>query len=94
MNSNYKYFRTEILPLFKNFNNKYLIANFRCKLNRELQVIHLKIEDNFSNYKFTKSRLMKLLKNIPKQSLIISSASSMSNIIGFYIFKERPDVTL
>ena len=36
---------------------------------------------------------MKLLKNIPKQSLIISSASSMSNIIGFYIFKERPDVT-
>jgi len=95
MNSNYKYFRTEILPLFKNYASKYLIANYRSKPKRELKnFIHIRIGDNFfSNYETTKLNLINKLKDIPNQSLIISSASSMSNIIGFYIYNLRPDIT-
>lgn len=95
INSNYKFYRDNIVPQFENYQNIYLIANFRAKPKDVLsKSIHIKIPDNFfSNYKKVKEQIISKLKNIPKNSLILSSASSLTNIIGHEIYRFRNDLT-
>lgn len=95
INSNYKFFREKILPVFPNYDKIYLIANYRAKPKNIIKnAIHIKIQDNFfSNYKNVKKEVFSKLKDIPSGSLILSSASSLSNIIGHELFKIRKDIT-
>ena len=95
INSNYKKFREKVLPEFANFENVFLIANFRAKPKGILsKCTHIKVPDNFfADYKNVKCEILSKLKDIPQNSLILSSASSLSNIIGYEIFSKRKDIT-
>ena len=95
MNSNYESFLEEIVPLFTNFRNLFVIANNRAVM---LDVIshasHIEVGDNFfENYEETLSNVMDKLIGCPSGSIILSSASSLSNIVGFKISMCRDDVT-
>ena len=95
INSNYCYFREMILPRFSDYKNIYLIANYRAKPKNILKHSKLiKIPDNFfSDYQRIKKDVMNELFQIPSGSLILSSASSLSNIVGYELFRSRKDIT-
>lgn len=94
INSNFITFLKKIVPLFKDY-NIYIIANHRAKFTGCIRnAKHIKIPDNFFNdYHNTKNYLINDLKKITKNSLILSSASSMSNVIGFELHQIRKDLT-
>ena len=95
INSNYKFFREKIVPLICNYKNVYLIANFRAKpIDILKKSKHIKIPDNFFFFfQQIRDEVIEKLLHIPKGSLILSSASSLSNIIGYRIFQLRKDIT-
>lgn len=95
MNCNYPKFREEIVPLFAKATHLAVIGNFRAKLNGELaRAEHLTIGDNFFDaYEATLNRLIEQTSELPRGTLILSSASSMSNVIGMKLFDSRPDIT-
>ena len=95
INSNYKFFREKIVPLISKYKNVYLIANYRAKpIDILSESEHIKIPDNFfDNYKQIRDKVIHKLLDIPKGSLILSSASSLSNIVGHRIFQIRKDIT-
>ena len=95
INSNYIFFRKNIVPEFANYKHIYLIANYRAIPKNILEKSkHLMVPDNFfSNYQNVKNDILNNLFHIPSGSLILSSASSLSNIIGFELFKQRNDIT-
>jgi len=95
MNSNYKRYREEVVPLFTSFQSIYILANYRAKFSGIIRhAIHIKIPDNFfSNYENERSRIISQLHIIPKKAMVLSSASSLSNIVGHQLFKARPDLT-
>ncbi|MBL4900967.1 MAG: hypothetical protein JKX76_15270 [Colwellia sp.] len=95
LNSNYINYRNNLVPLFKNYNNIYVIANFRAKPIKVLGNSKLiEVPDNFFGaYEETLDKVMDQLQGIEKGSLILSSASSLSNIIAYKLFLERQDIT-
>ncbi len=95
MNSNYALFREEILPLFYDFNEVIIIANFRARPIGILgNALHVPISDNFfSTYERTRDDVLATILAAPRGALILSSASSLSNIIGYQSFTVRPDLT-
>ena len=95
MNSNYNDFLKNTVSLFDHFKNIYVIANFRAKLKGILSNgIHCVIGDNlFMNYEETLAKVLHDLIDAPKGSLVLSSASSLSNIVGMKIFQSRSDIT-
>ena len=95
INSNYKFFREKILPNFEKYKDIFLIANYRAKpIGIFSKAEHLKIPDNFfSDYQNVKKDILNKLFNIPSGSLVLSSASSLSNIIGYKLFNFRKDIT-
>ena len=95
INSNYKFFREKIVPLISKYKNVYLIANYRAKpIDILSESEHIKIPDNFfDNYNQIRDKVIHKLLDIPKGSLILSSASSLSNIVGHRIFQIRKDIT-
>lgn len=95
LNSNYEKYLKEIVPLFGNFEYIVVIANYRAKMVDILRKAkHIEIPDNFfANYDEVLMSTMNKLKDVEKGSLILSSASSLSNILGHKLFLERKDVT-
>lgn len=96
LNSNFNFFRENVLPkLLSKFDNKYFIGNFRCKFEKEFKGLSLiDIPDNFFldyDSVFVNTHL-KLLE-IPEFSLVFSSASSLSNTLGYRLKMDRPDIT-
>lgn len=95
LNSNYQKYLNEIVPLFESFENIIVIANYRAKpidiLNKAK---HISIPDNFfENYDDVLEDVMNNLTDIQAGTLILSSASSLSNIIGYKLFLIRKDIT-
>ena len=96
LNSNYlrarKLLIKKIIPKFKYV---FVVANWRSQLSECLTEAQLiKIPDNFfSKYRVTLDLILKELQDAPKSSLILSSASSLSNIVGHQIYTARPDLT-
>ena len=95
INSNFKRFRRNFLPLFKEMRDVYVITNFRAKMQSDLENWKLiPVPDNFiSSYEADIERIKSILKEVPPNSLILSSASSLSNLLGFEIWKIRQDIT-
>lgn len=95
INSNYKYFRSNVLPNILKRKNIVVIANHRAKLNNSLQnALHIKVNDNFFNdYNIEIENIINQLINIPTDSIILSSASSLTNIIAYDLFQIRKDLT-
>jgi hypothetical protein len=95
LNSNYENYLKEIVPLFRNYDNIIVIANYRAKPTGILKnAKHISIPDNFfANYDEVLKRTMEELYEIKANCLILSSASSLSNILGYKLFLTRKDVT-
>ena len=95
LNSNYLAFRKKIVPLFSSIKNLAVIANYRAKFQSELShANHICIGDNiFENYKSILDSVMLNLNELPNSSVVLSSASSLSNILGMKLYEIRPDIT-
>jgi hypothetical protein len=93
MNSNNVFFRQKIIKQFKSFNNISLIANYRAKPIDFLKNANLiKIPDNFfSSYEKTFGNIVKKIESLPQHSLILCSASSLSNVLGYFIDTNFPE---
>lgn len=89
LNSNYLHFRNHTL---KHISQRKicLISNFRSIIPVNFKIIkHIKIPDNFFNdYDTTISNILDGLKDLPEDTLILSSASSLSNIVGLHIYQK------
>lgn len=96
LNSNFLHARSTILPLIvSSFEDLYVVGNWRCILQGYLhkgELVEIP-DDFFSSYKQTLDFVYSKLKDAPKSSLILSSASSLSNIIGYRLRISRPDLT-
>jgi hypothetical protein len=95
MNSNYHSFLKDIVPLFSGFKNLFVIANNRAAmLDHISHASHIKIGDNFfQNYEETLKNVLEEVIQCPEGSVILSSASSLSNIVGFKLNSVRDDIT-
>lgn len=95
LNSNYRKYRDEVVPLFEAFENIYVIANYRAKPIGILEkATHSHIPDNFfATYDNVVKDVFEQIKNLPDGSLILSSASSLSNILGFWLYQQNPTIT-
>lgn len=95
LNSNYKRYKSEVVPLFESFENIYIIANYRAKPTGILsKAKHISVPDNFfSTYDETLEQVLKEISNIEIGSLVLSSASSLSNIIAYKVSLNRTDIT-
>ena len=95
INSNYFFFRKKLLPTILKQKNLVVIANYRSILNPKLEHIKLfGIPDNFfNNYENISNNLLNDLLKLPTNSIILSSASSLSNILGHKINLVRNDLT-
>ncbi len=95
INSNYKYFRKKVLPNIFKKNNLFIIANFRANFSNHLKnATHIKIQDNiFNNFEEEYNKILNKLLTVPKDSIILSSASSFTNIIGYSLYLQRKDLT-
>lgn len=95
INSNYKKFRRDFLPLILNVNSIHLIANYRAVAkNANSNWTHIPIPDNFiPKYKEVLDEVMIKIVELPPGSIVLSSASSLSNLIGYHLWTVRQDVT-
>jgi hypothetical protein len=95
LNSNYLKYRQELIPILAQYDNIYIIANYRAKpISILSNTQHISIPDNFfATYDSVIENVYDQLKNIPDGSLILSSASSLSNILGHKLFLENSKIT-
>jgi len=95
INSNFRSFLRKMLPIMLNRDNVYVVGNFRMRPN----LLHpawqlIRVPDNFfKDYHATKERLLSNLGELPANALVLSSASSLSNILGHAIDVSRRDLT-
>lgn len=94
INENYLLFRSKMFPLIlKKFKNIVVVSNWRSKIKFECYE-HIKVCDNFiKNYENEFNNILNLLLNIPDYSVVLCSASSLTNILGHKLFLLRPDLT-
>lgn len=96
LNSNFLLARSRFFPfLISSFGHLIVIGNWRCTLKGYLQEGRLvEIPDDFfSCYKQTLDFVLAALQDAPEAALILSSASSLSNIVGHRLRVSRPDLT-
>ena len=94
INDNYLLFRSKMVPLILNkFQNIVVVSNWRSKIKFKF-FKHIKVCDNFiKNYQNQLSSILNQLINIPLDSIVLCSASSLTNILGHKLYLLRPDVT-
>lgn len=96
LNENVNRSRTKFFPLLaSHYKAITIIGNWRCQLKDFLshgQLIQIP-DDFFASYKDTMNNTFERLSNVPNCSLVLSSASSLSNILGYKLRIFRPDVT-
>lgn len=95
INENYLNFLNNILPIFLANVNVMFIGNFRADLSRLSDMwTHLPVQDNaFPNYEVVLPRLLTKLSSAEMSSVILSSASSLTNILGHKLHEIRPDIS-
>ena len=96
LNSNFLMARTNFFPFAAEyFSSIFLVGNWRCTLGKYLsRATLLPIPDNlFATYEKTLGDVLLQIRESPKYSLVLSSASSLSNILGHRLRIERPDIT-
>ena len=96
LNCNFLFARKNFFPLIiGHFDHLRVVGNWRSDLKGYLikgQLIPIP-DDFFSTYEVTLNFVLDQLKNVPKFCLVISSASSLSNVIGHKLRLLRPDIT-
>ena len=95
LNGNFQAFRHQIVPLFDTFHNVAVIGNYRMQPHiYRKSWRHIKIPDDFFvTYPQVKKTVWQAIQELPQSTLVLSSASSLSNIMGYFIFSNRPDIT-
>lgn len=95
INENYKPFLLKALPQIIQRENVFVLANFRANVHAlDGSWKHIEVQDNiFGSYLNVIDDLMDFLSGLPASSTVLSSASSLSNIVGHKLHKFRPDVT-
>lgn len=96
INENWGAFRHELLPLILAENNVIFFGNFRAKPDLLSSTLsHIPIGDDFiSTYRQTLGQSMTELTKLPRNAIVLSSASSLTNIVGHRLHLSRPDLTL
>ena len=94
INQNFLQFRSKMIPLILNkFKNIVVVSNWRSKIKFETYK-HIKVCDNFiKNYQNESTSILNALINIPLDSIVLCSASSLTNILGHKLYLLRPDLT-
>lgn len=95
LNSNYRSFLKVIAPLFQQFYPVYIIGNYRMQPSLMNTHWHLiAVPDNFFlSYDETLDRVWKAVRDLPPGALVLSAASSLTNIVGHRLHQRRPDIT-
>jgi hypothetical protein len=96
LNSNFLSARQRFFPqLVSCFQDLIVVGNWRCELKDYLKKGTLiRIPDNFfSSYQSTLEAVQTELQSAPKSALVLSSASSLSNVLGHRLRINRPDLT-
>ncbi|ESS15114.1 hypothetical protein MOLA814_00689 [Betaproteobacteria bacterium MOLA814] len=96
LNSNFLRARSEFFPfLVSSFAELLVVGNWRCELMGYLEKGRLvQIPDDFfSSYQQTLDSALGMLQDAPRSALILSSASSLSNVLGHRLRITRPDLT-
>lgn len=96
INSNFAVWQKTILPMVaENASSLFVVANFRSRPEGILRLAHLiPISDNFFDAWTTqRDFVLASLMDAPSGSLVLSSASSLSNVVGHRLRVERPDLT-
>ncbi len=96
LNSNFLRARASFFPfLVSSFEDLLVVGNWRCELKGYLgkgRLVQIP-DDFFSVYQQTLHSVQAVLQNAPKSALILSSASSLSNVLGHRLRISRPDLT-
>jgi hypothetical protein len=95
MNSNYRPFLKVILPILAERTDVHVIGNFRMRpelIDPAWRLIAVP-DDFFSDYQPVKKSVLSEVQNIPENSLVLSSASSLSNVVGHVVDINRSDLT-
>lgn len=96
VNSNFLRARSHFFPLLaSSFKEILVVGNWRCELSGYLKKGRLiKIPDDFfSSYQITLDSVLARLLEAPRYALILSSASSLSNVLGHRLRLSRADLT-
>jgi hypothetical protein len=96
LNSNFLRARSNFFPfLVASFEELIVVGNWRCELKGYLERGRLvQIPDDFfSSYQQTLDSVQAALQDAPESALILSSASSLSNVLGHRLRFSRPDLT-
>lgn len=96
LNSNFLSAREIFFPhLVSSFQDLLVVGNWRCELKgylRKGRLVEIP-DDFFSSYHQTLDAVEAELHDAPKAALILSSASSLSNVLGHRLRISRPDLT-
>lgn len=95
INENYLRFLEDLLPLFLANPNVFFLGNFRANLSEMSEKwTHVPLQDNaFPDYEVVLPGLLKKFSSLEADSVILSSASSLSNILGHKLHEIRPDIS-
>ena len=95
LNGNFRAYRNQIVPLFDRFANVAVIGNYRMQPNLYKNTWqHIEIPDDFFvTYSDVKKTVWQAIQELPHGSLVLSSASSLSNVMGCLTYFDRPDIT-
>lgn len=95
LNSNYLLYRRNMVPLFEKYERIYVVANYRAKpIGLLSKAKHITIPDNFfANYDKVIQDVWNQIKNVKNGSLILSSASSLSKILGHMLYIKNTNIT-
>lgn len=96
LNSNFLRARASFFPfLAASFKDLLVVGNWRCELRGYLgkgKLVQIP-DDFFSKYRKTLDSVQATLEAAPDSALILSSASSLSNVLGHRLRISRPDLT-
>ncbi len=96
LNANFLRSRSSFFPaLAASFSDVLVVGNWRCELKDYLakgRLVQIP-DDFFSSYEQTQQAVLATLLQAPPSALVLSSASSLSNVLGHRLRLSRPDLT-
>jgi|GEM_PF-1638167 hypothetical protein len=96
LNTNFLRSRSSFFPFVTTcYDDLFVVGNWRCELKGYLargRLIQIP-DDFFSSYQQTLDTVLAGLKDAPQSALVLSSASSLSNVMGHRLRLSRPDLT-
>lgn len=93
INNNYSIFLKKLMSVIKQKENVYALCNELAQPKAFFADWISIPTDAFPNYQSVFSDCMSQLSQIPNQSIVLSSASSLSNIFAHHLRLSRPDCT-